>query len=98
MALITLEQAKLQLRIDDENDEHDEHLEELIEDASGIVLDYLKKSETEWQTTSGEPEEVPRAVISATKLVLQSLFEGDDEPLSQAVKDLLHRYRDPALA
>jgi hypothetical protein len=100
--LITVDQAKLHLRIED--DDHDDQLEEIIEDASGIILDYLKVAETMWQTTSGEPDEVPRAVIAAVKLGVSALFENPEQDekgplvLSQPVKDLLHRFRDPAMA
>lgn len=100
--LITLDQLKTHLRI--EHDDHDERLQEVIFAASAIVLDYLKMPEGTWETTSGDPSEVPYVVVAATKLVAGALFEnveGNDEgpqPLSQTVKDLLHRLRDPALA
>jgi hypothetical protein len=100
--LITVEQLKTHLGI--QNDDHDERLNEIVLEASAIVLDYLKRPETDWQTTSGEPDGVPYVVVSATKLVAGALSENregndsDPSPLSQTVKDLLHRYRDPALA
>jgi hypothetical protein len=100
--LITLDQAKLHLNILD--DDHDEKLEELIPDVSGIILDYLKVPSTNWQTTSGDPDDVPGPVRAAVKVGLSALFENPEQHpdgpqvLSQAVKDLLHRYRDPALA
>lgn len=97
MALITLDQAKRHLQI--VNDEQNEEIEEKVNEASAIVLDYLKVSEDAY-----EIGEVPYLVQSATKLVIGALLENREgnasgpEPLSQAVKDLLHRYRDPALA
>lgn len=100
--LITLDQAKLHLRID--NDDHDDQLEEIIEDASGIILDYLKMESTAYQTTAGEPEDVPRSVVSAVKLGVSALFENPEQDergplvLSQTVKNLLMRLRDPAIA
>lgn len=100
--LITLDQAKAHLVI--EHDEIDETIEEKVQEASAIVLDYLKRDEAEWQNTSGDPDGVPYLVQAATKLVVGALMEnreGNDngpQPLSQAVKDLLHRYRDPAIA
>ncbi len=102
MALITLDQAKLHLRLD--NDDHDEQLEEIIEDASGIILDYLKAGAGTYQTTSGEPDDVPRAVVAAVKLGVSALFENPEQDekgplvLSQTVKNLLMRLRDPAIA
>lgn len=100
--LITLDQLKTHLRI--ENDEHDERLQEVAYAASAIVLDYLKRPEGTWENTAGDPDDVPYVVVAATKLVAGALFEnleGNDEgpqPLSQTVKDLLHRLRDPAFA
>lgn len=102
MGLITLDQAKLHLRID--VDEHDERIEEAIEDASGIILDYLKLESTAYQNTAGEVEDVPRPVIAAVKLGVSALFENPEQSengplvLSQTVKNLLHRLRDPAIA
>jgi hypothetical protein len=104
MALITLDAAKRHLVID--HDELDDTLEEKVDEASGIVLDYLKRPDSEWQTTAGTPDEVPYVVQAATKLVLGALWEnreGNDyallpQPLSPTVKNLLHRLRDPAIA
>lgn len=72
--------------------------------ASAIVLDYLKRDAGEWQDSAQEPESVPSVVEAATLIVAGALYENRDgagnaaEPLSQTVKDLLHRYRDPAMA
>lgn len=96
--LITVDQAKLHLRIDADTAEHDELLELVVPMASAIVLDYLKRDAASWQTTAGAPEDVPGPVQAATLLVMEALVDGVDEPLSQPVKNLLHRYRDPALA
>lgn len=102
MALITVDQAKLHLRLD--TDDHDDLLEEIVSDVSGIILDYLKLASTAYQTTSGEPDDVPAPVKAATKLGVSAMFENPEQlpdgpqVLSQTVKDLLHRLRDPALA
>ncbi len=100
--LISVDAAKLHLQLLD--DDHDEQLEEMIPDVSEIILNYLKLPSTSWQTTDGEPEDVPGSVRSAVKLGISAMFENPEQlpdgpqVLSQAVKDLLHRYRDPALA
>lgn len=102
--LISLDSAKRHLVID--HDDLDETIEDKINESSAIVLDYLKLPETEWQTTSGEPADVPFVIQAAVKLVLGALWEnreGNDyallpQPLSDNVKNLLHRYRDPAMA
>jgi uncharacterized phage protein (predicted DNA packaging) len=102
MALITVDQAKLHLRLD--TDDHDDLLEEIVSDVSGVILDYLKMDSTAYQTTDGEPDDVPAAVKSAVKLGVSAMFENPEQlpdgpqVLSQTVKDLLHRLRDPALA
>lgn len=102
MALITVDQAKLHLRLD--TDDHDDLLEEIVSDVSGIILDYLKLESTAYQTTAGEPDDVPAAVKAAVKLGVSAMFENPEQlpdgpqVLSQTVKDLLHRLRDPAMA
>lgn len=102
MPLVTFDQAKTHLRVDD--DDHDEEIEEIRIRASFILLDYLKKDEDYWQDSTGEPADVPGSVSAATLLICGALFENregsdkDAPPLSQAVMDLVHRHRDPALA
>lgn len=85
--LVDLETAKDHLRMD--ADDADEIIFSKIEDATSIVLDYLKIEE--------EPDPVPNFVRAATLLVVEALFDGSD-PLSDPVMRLLHRYRDPAFA
>ena len=85
--LVDLETAKDHLRMD--ADDADEVIFSKIEDATSIVLDYLKIEE--------EPDPVPNFVRAATLLVVEALFDGSD-PLSDVVVRLLHRYRDPAFA
>jgi hypothetical protein len=102
VALVTFDQAKEHLQVD--HDEDDAKIEFIRQQASHIVLDYLKAEEGTYQDSSEEPVDVPGAVEAATLLVCGALYENRDgsdkesSPLSQAVKDLLHRYRDPALA
>jgi hypothetical protein len=102
MMLITLDQAKAHMEI--EHEEKDEQIEEAIQDASGILLNYLKRESTEWQDTNGNPDSVPYEIRAAIKIMTAALMEnreGNDEgpnPLSQTVINLVHRYRDPAMA
>lgn len=107
MALVTLDEAKNHLHIELENTDHDDDLDLKREAASAILLDYLKVSEDYWQDSNSAPVSPPYLIRAATLLILGALFEnregnpagqGVAEPLSQAVKDLVHRYRDPALA
>lgn len=85
--LVDLEKAKRHLSMD--GDDADETIMEKIEEASSIILDYLKVEEA--------PDPVPGFVQSATLLAMQALFDGGD-PLNDTVIRLLHRSRDPAIA
>lgn len=95
VALVTLAEAKTHLRI--VGNDHDDDVTMKALQASEIVMDYLKRDAAEeyW-----DDETVPTLVKAAVLLALGSLFanrEGGD-PISEAVKSILHRYRDPALA
>lgn len=105
IALVSLDQAKDHLRVTHDND--DEDIFSKVEQASAIVLDYLKLSvtPTDWGNLSGDSPPgtgVPHLIQAATLLILGELFKGREsstvDVLSNAVKSLLHRYRDPALA
>lgn len=79
------------LRLDDTVPEAD--LTSLGEEATSIVVDYLKKLDHEWTV-----EDVPPVIRTAILMVAQHIDVGEPEPLSRGVKDLLRRQRDPALA
>jgi hypothetical protein len=98
MALITVEQAKHHLRID--YDDQNADLSMKVEQASAIVIDYLKKPDHGWTTQT-----VPYPVQAAILLVLTALWDnrngqGDGEYLAPGgpVARLLSRHRDPAIA
>lgn len=94
-SLITLQEAKWQLNY--EADDKDALIDQLSSDASDIVIDYIKRPSHGWTTGA-----VPGPIRMAIKIVLTNLFahRGDDvsDPLSQAVRDILIRFRDPAFA
>ena len=90
-SLVAIDVAKRALRV--EGSDLDEDLLWRLEQATEIVIDYIKQPEHEWT-----PETVPGPVSAAIILVTRSLFDGEDEPISDAVRALLHRFRDPALA
>lgn len=107
--LVTLKQAKTQVRVDHDLDDVD--LDRKRAQASGIVLDYIKadlqSSLFNWVDNLGEPREdkIPPEIVAATLLVVGALYENRDgdvwrspQPLSQAAMDLLWRHRKPALA
>lgn len=97
--LVTVEDIKRRLRID--GDASDVDLLAMAAQASDIVLGYLKREPggssppdaEEWDDVT-----VPPRIKAATLLVVRNLHDEVDEPLSQPVKNLLHRDRDPAMA
>jgi hypothetical protein len=102
--LVTLEAAKDHLRVTD--NASDALILGYVEAASDLVLRYVRAPIDRWDVnaigmdTQDAPEMPPRTLQVATLLIVGDLFaerEGGD-PMSQAVKDLLHQYRDPALA
>lgn len=98
-ALVTLEDINFRLRLDLQHDGEAftdprvSDFEKLMADATAIVLDYCKKDDDEWDL-----ETVPGTVSSAITLVVRNLYDEEEEPISEAVKALLHRHRDPSLA
>lgn len=119
--LVTIKRAERHLRldIDETTTVHIPDLEFKIQQASEIILNYLKipvpehtspvedsPTYTYWENN---PSAIPFDVQAATLLVLGTLWEsreanvagsfvGSTGVLTDAVKSLLHRRRDPALA
>ncbi len=100
VALVSIDSAKAHLSID--WFDQDEELALKINDASDIVVDYLKRPDHGWDV-----ETVPGQVRASVLLVLGALWaqrEGvgdnaaDLDPISPTVVSLLRRMRDPALA
>lgn len=95
--LVTLQMVLDRVRIDTTDDQAD--VERMMAEGTRIVLGYLKPQpagtalDRGW-TISTVPEHVQTAIL----LVIRALYDGEDNPLSQAVLDILHRDRDPALA
>jgi hypothetical protein len=100
MPIVTFEQVKVHLLMD--HDADDAKIEEIAQEASDTMLDYLKKPLDYWQDTNGDPTGVPGVVKAATLKVAAALYENRDgsgtPALSQDVKDMVHRHRDPAFA
>jgi hypothetical protein len=95
--LVDLETTKKHLRRDDDDD--DDRIVKLIRASSDIVLDFLKISEDSYSGTDGNLVDVPLMVEQATLLVIENLYDRPTEdPLTEAVRSILHRMRDPALA
>src|SRR5262245_2492186 len=107
MALVSMQEAKTHLRITD--DDHDADIQVKADQASAIVVDYLKdRADDTWDETT-----TPLPVKAAALFLVGHLYEhrGDDlatvpglgannfdEAVWGAVGRLLARFRDPALA
>jgi hypothetical protein len=111
--LVDLDEAKVRLRLDDTGTAFDDEVLSLIGQASAIVLDYCNTIDVPdtispdasptidaisqiWPGQTRAPEVIRAAVFR----VLCNLFENREEGdvLSQATRDMLHRFRDPVLA
>jgi Phage gp6-like head-tail connector protein len=101
-ALVTLEAARIHLRITDVD--HDVDIQAKVTAASATIRDYLKdKNDPTWT-----PDTVPPWIASAVFLLLAHLYEhrGDefgpaqdnDDRVWEAIANLCRRSRDPALA
>lgn len=100
-ALLTLDVAKRHLRVDHTDDDAD--ITRKIDQASAIVLDYIKQRDAVWT-----PDDVPAPIQAAVEIMLSKLYDDraagvtDNEVamgyLPKTVTSILHRYRDPALA
>lgn len=97
MSIISLDQAKAQLRINDTYS--DTELAGFVDAASDIVAGYLKWGDS--PPYDGVDKPYPARIQTATLLVLASLYEdreGANDPIGPAVVSILCRDRDPALA
>lgn len=104
MALVTVDQVNLALRLDlIDGDERIPDIELKISQAEDVVLDYLKKPDADW-----DEDTVPPRVNAAVLMVIQSLLDeantggllpgiGSGDPKNPVVA-LLYRLRDPAIA
>lgn len=93
--LITLVQAKEQLRITDTDS--DDELTRLVTASSAIVVQYVATS----AATAWTPDTIPSDAQVAVFLVLAALYEdreGLDDPLGVGVVSLLASYRSPILS
>lgn len=108
--LVTIDQAKRHLRLDD-LDAGDLELQadllDKVNQASHLVLDFLKEDEQRWQDSAGDPLFVPYLVQAATLIWLGILWNnrnGEIEETLQlgevprAVSNILWRYRTPTLS
>jgi hypothetical protein len=98
VALVTEDEARLHLRIDSTGESPPDVVDQTVSmkilQASEIVVDYIKYYDHPWDETTA-----PQLIKAAVLIVLGVLYDSPDkDPLSDGVKSILHRYRDPALA
>lgn len=103
--LVTLDRAKLHLRIALSNDDSNQDIMNKIAEASDIVMDYIKKKTVpeEWvKSYSPELYEVPPLIQAAVLLVMGELYLNREASVVNVLNDsmgrLLNRYRDPSIA
>lgn len=92
MTLVSLEAAKNHLRILDSD--QDEDIEAKLQEATAIVIDYLKRPDHGWNEATA-----PFPVKAAIKLMIEELMVNrSTAQVTEGIKSLLWRLRDPALA
>jgi hypothetical protein len=96
-ALVTADEARRHLNLTESDMDADKtaDITAKAQAATDIVIDYIKRPDHGWDDAT-----VPPLLKIAVLLVLGALADDREggAPLSDAVKSLLHRYRDPALA
>lgn len=94
VALVTLEEMKVQLRIF--SDAANTEIETWIEAAHGRVLRHIKASDEQVAAMNNRDQQ---AIKVGEILAVKALYEGaEDAPMTPAVLMVLHDLRDPSLA
>lgn len=92
--LVSLEEGKDRLGIVAASTFRNGVVEDLLKQAEDIIIGYIKKPDHGWTDQS-----VPPRIKAAILLALIRLYAGDDGPIiTDAIKAILLRDRDPALA
>jgi hypothetical protein len=106
MALISFDAAKSHLRIHPDDTSHDVEVLAKMEQASAMVINYLKRPDHGWDVDTDPTADEEFAITQAAIFeVLANLFNdhGDREkptpgPITDRVRVMLVSLRDPALA
>lgn len=106
MALITLEDAKKHLGIHVEDESRDDQVLQKMEQASAMVINYLKRPDHGWTVATDPAADEEFAITQAAIFeVLANIFNdrGDRDnptpgPITDRVRAMLSMLRDPALA
>lgn len=92
MSLVTLAQVKEYAVI--ETDDFDSALLLRAEEATHIVIDYIKRPDHGW-TDRTVPPLVRVCILRTAKILFD---QTDEKPLDEWATGVLERFRDPALA
>lgn len=93
MSLVSLDTLRFRGRIDYD----DAGLQTVADDATSIVVDYLKRPDHGW-TPETVPGEVRSAIVRVAVLMLdQTTSDKPVQFIDEGVVALLERHRDPAL-
>lgn len=90
--LVSIEAAKVHLKIDSDDDDAD--VADKLLQAEAVIIDYIKRPDHGWTDQT-----VPGVVSAAILLMLGQLYKDrENATITQSIKNLLMRSRDPALA
>lgn len=89
MPVLTLEEAKVDLRVD--GDDEDANVQGLLDAAIQSASDRINRP-IPWDDDAGEPVDVPPAVNAAIRLELRALYADPDAVHSRAFNALLAPY------
>jgi hypothetical protein len=94
--ILDLEAVKQELKVDIDDD--DERIVRKMDQAVAIVLDFLKVDSDAYENVDGD-NDFPDIVYAGVIGVILAMYDKPDkDPLTPAVRSMLHRLRDPALA
>ncbi|WP_343728518.1 head-tail connector protein [Duganella sp.] len=89
MPILTLEEAKADLRVD--SDDADETIQALLDAAIQSASDRINRP-IPWQDEDGADVEVPASVNAAIRLELRALYDNPDSVHGRAFESLLAPY------
>lgn len=96
VALVTIGDVRDRLRIDASDDDFD--VQAMTEQATDIVVDYLKKPDHSWTSETAPPRIKAAILLVVGRLYMDREGQLEGGILSEAVKALVYRDRDPAIA
>lgn len=102
IGLVSLEQAKDRLNIDDGNTDKDADIQSIISQASAILLRRIKKTESTLYSDWGSPIEVPEDLQAVTLEMVSEMYKNREASAADILSDrllmLLEPHRTPTIA